>query len=276
MTGIGTGVTVLALAAGWLAKYPCFAAGNTLGLKCQLLAWTVGGVIIVALALAEPGRQRDATAWLLCLWVLGVLAFAPLFYWMINVRTLLPMAPAVALLVARRLELGRAAIPGGAWWALGASAVLSMLVAQADYHQAGNARIAAAAICARHASSGKVSFKGHLGFQYYMQAGGARPLDNDHRQEAGDWVAEQQFNAGEIRLAPEQLTLQEELTLPAFPGVATMQPVVGGGFYSQWWGPLPFAFGAVPPESFFVYRFTPSPAQAARPATPGADRATHD
>jgi hypothetical protein len=40
-------------------------------------------------------------------------------------------------------------------------------------------------------------------------------------------------------------------------GVTTMKPQMGAGFYSSMWGPLPFAFGHVPPERYFVVRLTP-------------------
>jgi hypothetical protein len=34
------------------------------------------------------------------------------------------------------------------------------------------------------------------------------------------------------------------------PWLSTMQKQMGAGFYSDVWGPLPFAFGFVPPEQY--------------------------
>ena len=259
LAGAGTLLVALALAAGLLVKYQWFTGPPLLWLEGQMWFWTVGGVGILALATTDVWQKRDAASWLLFLWVGGVFAFAPLFYWLINARVLLPMAPAVALLIARRLERDRTAIPTGAQAALLACAMLSLAVAQADFAQASTTRKAAGMICARHAAGpGKLSFKGHWGFQYYMQSGGARPLDHDHLELApDDLLAVQQLNTSEIVIAPELLELREDLTLPDFPCVATMNPSVGGGFYSPGWGPLPFAFGSIPPESFFIYGLKP-------------------
>jgi hypothetical protein len=43
------------------------------------------------------------------------------------------------------------------------------------------------------------------------------------------------------------------------PWLATMNLQVGAGFYADVFGPLPFAFGRVPPERFTVYKVSPDP-----------------
>ena len=42
---------------------------------------------------------------------------------------------------------------------------------------------------------------------------------------------------------------------PAFPWLATMDYRLGAGIYSYLWGPLPFAFGLVPPYPYLIYTF---------------------
>jgi hypothetical protein len=39
------------------------------------------------------------------------------------------------------------------------------------------------------------------------------------------------------------------------PFVATMSQAVGAGFYMDRLGPLPFAFGAVPAEKYYILRW---------------------
>jgi hypothetical protein len=38
-----------------------------------------------------------------------------------------------------------------------------------------------------------------------------------------------------------------------------MSQPLGAGFYASVWGPLPFAFGEVPPERYLIARLAPIP-----------------
>ena len=80
-------------------------------LEIQRALWLVAGLSLAALALADYRRHRDATSALLGLWTLGVLIFASVFNWTINGRSLLPLLPAVGILLARRLRSGRDVFP---------------------------------------------------------------------------------------------------------------------------------------------------------------------
>ena len=254
LAGAGALLVALAMTGGFMTNYGQF-TGSWPWLECQMWFWAAGGVGILSLAGLEVWQKRDPASWLLLLWVAGVFAFAFSFNWTINIRVLLPMAPAVAVLVARRLERNRTTLPAGAQGSLAACAMLSLVVAQADFQQASNTRKAVVEIGARHAAGpGKISIAGHWGFQYYLQSIGARPLDEAHIELApDDLLAVQQINTSGLKIAPELLVLREAFSLPDFPGLATMNFAVGGGFYSHAMGPLPFAFGPVPPEWFFLY-----------------------
>ena len=50
----------------------------------------------------------------------------------------------------------------------------------------------------------------------------------------------------------ERLTVIE---LPVFPCVSTMSKAIGAGFYMDVLGPLPFAFGDVSAEKYYILRW---------------------
>jgi hypothetical protein len=87
-------------------------------------------------------HQKNPEALLLTLWVFGTLAFATWFNWSITARTLLPMVPAVAILTVAQFKH----VQKRGWLKylpLFGAAILSMLIAAADYRQANCARAAA-------------------------------------------------------------------------------------------------------------------------------------
>ena len=76
----------------------------------QAAALIVTGVSVLAAAAVDLYRRRDAGSVLLAAWVAGTFVFATYLNWSVTARTLLPMAPAVAILIVRRLE-DRGALP---------------------------------------------------------------------------------------------------------------------------------------------------------------------
>src|SRR6185503_14685929 len=91
----------------------------------------------------------------------------------------------------------------------------------------------------------------HWGFQWYMQKLGARPLDRDRWQiAAGDVVVFPTNNASPVYLPQD--ARKHELTVLRYDlpqGVSTMRWNFSG-FYSDIWGPLPFAFGPMETERY--------------------------
>lgn len=240
----------------WIAGNAIFYTG------LQVLLWSATGVCVIALAPVDIWKNRDNSAWLLALWILGVFVFTAFFNWTVNVRSLLPMAPAVAILIARRLEKHRQTLPQGIKIPIAASAMLSMLLTQVDFQTASAVRKGAEQVCASHASGpGRVWFEGHWGLQYYMELLGAWPLDfNNSELKSGDIfiIPLPEQNANVLPPDAKKVTRLEINTTPVFPWFATMSFPVGAGFYSSAWGPLPFAFGCIPPEKLVVYRFKSS------------------
>ncbi len=239
-------------------------------LAIQVGVCAAAGVGLLALAVADLRAHRDAKSVLLFLWVAGTFVFATFLNWTINGRSVLPMVPAVGILIMRRLDVlqtsGQLA-PSRVAWPLVPAAALALAVAWADYRFANSAREAAGLILSQFESRPEtIWFQGHWGFQYYMQERGARPLDRDRSPvAAGDLLVLPRFNtyvgmeantnpalAG-LRVRP--LTTVE---LTACPWLATMNRDMGAGFYStEGFGPLPFVFGKVPPEQYYVVKFIP-------------------
>jgi len=257
------GLAALIAAAGFLDEgllknYHSLPAANALLVKIQILFWAAGGICVLALAVTDFLRHRDACSLLLALWVLGTFLFAGFVNWTINARSILPIAPAVGILLARRRDQndlgGRRARTGTVAACLAASAVLAFLVAQADFLLAHAVRQCARQISARFESDGTTLFQGHWGFQYYLQDAGALPFDLKlSALKPGSRLIIPTNNTNVLPLKSEKAELQETITVPGPWLLTTWNQTTGAGFYSSAWGPLPFAFGDVPAEGASVY-----------------------
>ena len=230
-----------------------------ISVEIQFVFWATIGLSVLALAVADLVRRRDAQVWLLGLWVLGTFVFAAFCNWTVNARSLLPMTPAVGILIARRLGQGIPA--GGGTWShgvilsLAASASLAVWVTRSDFLLTAAVRRCAEQICARYGrETGTLWFQGHWGFQYYMQSFGASALDVKHSPlRPGDGLVVPSNNTNPLPPNPERVELLEVLTVPGPRWLTTWNTATGAGFYASVWGPLPFAFGRVPPEGASVY-----------------------
>jgi 4-amino-4-deoxy-L-arabinose transferase-like glycosyltransferase len=237
--------------AGRIAPPPLRGAPGAPGTAIQVAVLAVAGFSVLAVAAAELYRLRDALSLLLFLWLFGTFAFAVFFNWTINGRSLLPAAPAIGILAVRRLELRRGAVPPAP---LAAGFLLALAVTWSDFRLAGTARTAAAELTKRFAPAGRTLwFEGHWGFQHYMEARGASPLDVERsRLTTGDRIVIPMNNSNLFLLPPDAAAVSARIDYAAFPFLATLSPELGAGFYVDIWGPLPFAFGRVPPESYVV------------------------
>lgn len=238
------------------------AAAWRAGLVAQFGGLVLLGAHLACVAVADLWSRRDAEALLLCLWILGTLWFAAYCNWTITGRSFLVLAPAAGILVMRRLEWSAASSPvRGAWrlaWPLVPAAALALHVTWADYRLAEAGRQAAAAVVRHYGGApGTLWFRGHWGFQYYMEAGGGRAVDiRRSRLAPGDYVVIP-FNAhGRVLpLRPGQSAdIVERVQRPVSRWVSTMQFTIGAAFYSDIWGPVPFAIGRVLPEQYDVLR----------------------
>jgi len=222
-----------------------------------------GGGALVALVVWDFWRCRDAVAVLLGLWVTGTLLFTGFLNWTINVRSILPLLPAAAILAMRQLQRRRGPAAPERWaslWPLLPAGGLALAVAWADARLADSARTAAVEICTRHENTpGKVWFQGHWGFQYYMEAHGAVPLNSSQPDvRVGDWLVNPNNNTNVGTIHPGYFRSVGRVEQTAGRWLSTMHSEVGAGFYADVFGPMPFAFGAVPAEGYEILQFAPA------------------
>jgi hypothetical protein len=236
---------------------------SRLFLQMQIVFWSMGGVCVLAVAVSDVWHRRDVSSWLLTLWVLGTFFFSGMLNWTINGRSILPMAPALGILIARRLEqnglAGFKTWPRGMFAYLASGAVLALMVTRADFLFAKAVRESAQQTYVKYGKGGeRFWFQGHWGFQYYMEALGASPLDEAHSLlKRGDTVAAPVNNTNFLPLKPDLAVLRELITVPGPYMLTTMKGEVGAGFYASLRGPLPFAFGFAPPEVVVVCALEP-------------------
>lgn len=224
----------------------------------QFSVFAAAGVGLLSLAAADLGRSRDALSCLLALWMAGTFVFCWVFNWTVNARSILPMAPAACILMVRCIQ-GRARTPQNRVfsWALLPLAplgLLSLAVAWADMRLADTARAAAGEIHQRYgAGSGGVVFAGHWGFQYYMESYGFTALDLQRGSlKPGDLLILPENNSYLPAIPAALFSETATLEWDSCPLLATMKCAAGAGFYASGCGPLPFAFGPVPPERYHI------------------------
>jgi hypothetical protein len=247
--------SILATAAivfSWVGAETPFPHNHEVLLAIQLTLFLLGAVSTFSLAIADFRRNRDSDSVLLLAWVIGTFLFAAFLNWTVNGRSVLPIIPAVALLLARRLHQVHAAksthtIPA----ALTLSLVFSLWITAGDTELANSARKAAMDIHNRAAREGKrVLFTGHWGFQYYMQNLGGVPVDPLQVEPTILDIVAIPHNNSNADIGLHTSEPDGRITTKMHANVTTMGFDVGAGFYSSIWGQLPFAFAPVPDETY--------------------------
>jgi hypothetical protein len=215
----------------------------------QLGPFISGGISLTALAVSDFRFRKDADSAFLGMWVAGTLAFSAYVNWTVNARSLLPLVPAAGILLARRIDRRG---PFGTGAALALAGAMALWVCGADYRLANSAREAAQYFASRSgANRSNLSFEGHWGFQYYMQRAGFGPVSLDsYRAEPGNEIVLPENNTNVNDPAPELVASQTTVDFETNVGIATA--ALDAGFYSDLYGPMPFAFGRVPPEQYTV------------------------
>lgn len=227
-------------------------------IQCSIFA--IGGLGLLALVVDDLKNRFDPNSILLTLWILGTLIFAANINWAINGRSFLPMAPAVGILLIRKLESvhpnrslsfdKKLIVP------FFLSFALSLWATAADYQMANNARDAAKKFTNDYGQKpDALFFSGHWGFQYYMEELGAKHFDGSGLKN-GDVMVVPTFNTRDFNLyfPPGKILWKKKVELPSFFGVSSMNNVLGAGFYSYSWGPLPFVFGRIPNDQYLIFK----------------------
>jgi hypothetical protein len=254
ISGIAIFLVLLPLLYFWIARGLTSRSGALVTAEGALFA-TIG-IGILALAVADVVQQKTADSVLLSLWVIGTFFFATIMNWSITSRTLLPMAPAVVILLIRRFKISAPSNPLTLWWPLLPAALVSLLITTADYRLADTARLASRSFQNRFRNEpGTVWFEGHWGFQYYMEQWGAKPLDRTERRMISGDVLIIPLSNSNVSLTPPLPTTgpPEQVNYPQFL-LATMSPEMRAGFYSSKWGPLPWVFARIPSEHYLIFR----------------------
>jgi 4-amino-4-deoxy-L-arabinose transferase-like glycosyltransferase len=224
----------------------------------QLCLFITGGVIILALSCMDFWENRDASSLLLFLWVVGTFVFVTFFNWTVNGRTILPMTPAVGILLMRRIEQGRypeSKIAKYLVWPLIPAAFIALIVTSADYKLADTQRAEATLISNYYKGiPGTIWFVGHWGFQYYMEALGGRAVDYGSPDIARGDIMVLPSNNTNVFPPPANHPYKVIMVSDIAPvtWISTFADSVGAGFYTHLKGPLPFAFGPVPAEQYRV------------------------
>jgi len=256
-------VALGAVGAALLSTIPAWSADAfPWTIHVQYALFVAAGSALLIVSGCHLALRRDAVALLLVAWIAGVFIFMTMINWTVAGRTVLPMTPAIALLLARHVEPRlREAVHRR--WIIGptltAAAALSFTVAWADMSFANAAREGARRLITTYAAPNRtIWFQGHWGFQHYMEQGGAKPVDSDHWHPAANDVIVVPTTNYNLAVVPEMAGMvNESITVPVLPWLSANCQPNEASFYTCDRGLLPFAFGPVPDEVFSVYPVAP-------------------
>ena len=263
---IVAGAVIVVILTGVLPQTPALTQtlhdkeGVSWGTAVQAALFVVSGIHLLTLVAVESWKRREAVSFLLLLWIGGVFTFAIVINWVINARSFMPAVPAVAILVVRRLDStwrsGTGKLGWATWLPAGASVILALLLAGADYRVAKSARAAAVDVFAKYGKPGRVIwFEGHWGFQYYMEKLGGQALDMmNPKVGPDDIVVIPNATYGASRPDPRVAVPVDDLHYLPNEFYSTMNPPAGACFYAASWGPLPFVFRSLKPDHYIVFR----------------------
>ena len=227
------------------------------GFQLQMAVLLAAGIHLLLLAAVALWRRRDAVSLLLALWLGSGFIFAAVLNWTVSARSFLPLVPAAAILVVRSLTQKNsiAEKPKSFFWPVAFSTAFSLLVASADFSLANSGRAAARELAADYPSaSGRLWFQGHCGFQYYLEKTGAQPVDFSRSiLAAGEIMILPSNNSNLVTPDASDVETVAALAFPTCAWLSTVNAATGAGFYGAG-GWLPFVFGAVPTEKYFVLR----------------------
>ena len=238
----------------------------------QFFLYSISGVVVIKLCVEDLWRSRDSASVFLGLSVIGTFIFSTVFNWSVNARSILPMAPAVGILIARRLDQRWCPRTQPECWELRWQTIgplvptltIGLCLLWADYTWAGSQRAAVKQLQAEFSknttpSPSTIYYAGHWGFQYYMDKSREMP-EFDTRSiyaatsvNRGDRLIIPNNNSNPVSV-PTDLAIQvKRLNLPACSWVCLMHYKVGAGFYSSMYGRLPYLFGSGPSENYDVF-----------------------
>jgi 4-amino-4-deoxy-L-arabinose transferase-like glycosyltransferase len=240
----------------------------------QVVLLTAAGLHLLLLTLAEAWQRRDIISAILALWIGSGLLFAVGLNWTMSARSFLPLAPAVAILLVRRLTASGKNWKAFGWWALplAPAAAISLSLVTADYELANSRRAAAGTVAAKYKTADQqLWFVGHGAFQYYLEKLGGHPIDVEQSiLQPGDIVAAAVLGGDSMTFPVGSLEWSESMMYQPW---SWMDPLGGNerraaGFYDANWGPVPFALGGFPPQVYFIVKVSSRVQFHSQPANP--------
>jgi 4-amino-4-deoxy-L-arabinose transferase-like glycosyltransferase len=255
VAGIGISILILYL----MKVIDGFNLGSSWPLLLQMAFFVTAGCGLLAAAVDEFRRERDAESMLLACWIFGTFLFACMVNWTVSGRNILPLAPAAGIVIARKVNLWSFSQQRSSWTVLILALILSLGVAisvtVSDYSQANGVRTMVQRITTLRPPGSDIWFQGHWGFQYYLEEAGAKAIDyNRSMAKAGDLIITPSFGSNIIELNDADLILLNIFRTKPFRGVTTLNNFVGAGFYSSRWGPAPYVFATSEPDVYIIQR----------------------
>jgi hypothetical protein len=248
-------VAVLALTTGPFESFSFNArTGVRWAILIQFVVWTMGGIQWAALAISEWRRRRDPASLVAVAWLGGTLAFAAYFNWSVTVRSLLPALPAIAIVLSWRMQ--SVGVPfRQRTGAIAVSSILALAAGWADARLAFAAMDTARQTVSLKETAENIWFQGHWGFQYYLEKIGAKAVDYERSVISPADRLLIPLNNIRVQFPPrDSVDLLGTLSVPGPWGLTVHHGELGAGFHSDYWGPLPLAFGPVPPEKTLLWR----------------------
>ncbi len=233
---------------------------NHRGFVLQVMLLTAAGLHLLLLVAVEAWQRRDRISVMLVLWIISGLFFAVVLNWTVNARSFLPIVPAVAILLVRRLGAARENPVGGGrlLWPLIPSAAITLSLVMADCQMANSARAAANQVAMDYKPANhKLWFEGHGTFQYYMEKLGGQPINVEQSLFLpGDVVVVPWLNGGFVTFPPDSMGWISGLQykLPSWMNLCGGTERGAAGFYDANWGPVPFALGGFPTQEYYVLK----------------------
>jgi hypothetical protein len=242
----GTAALVLAVTGGYVRSEMFASVGF-------IFALTLAIDVLVDIA-RDSIRRRD---WLqLSLWVWLMMGIATAVYVQLPAKLLLPSAPAMALLISRRLTpgLSRTKEKVGITVATALSLLLGFLLLRGDAELAEVGRRGGRLVAEQIGQRRTVWMDGGWGFQWYAMEAGAIPLAKTPPfPKPGDIVV-----AGPQGRLVRDYENKSLLHLEIFDDPGGRIQGDGAGFYSKYSGLLPWTWGTGEYSRLEVWRIEPS------------------
>ncbi len=211
------------------------------GLTFPCVALVALGTAVLADVVGDAWARRDTTQMALGLWLLIAVSAAP--YTQLPAKYLVPSAPAMAILIARLVRhnegrsLHAALLGGAAVIGLG----LGILIIRADAALAQIGREGGAVAADEVRRGGRVWMDGAWGFQWYAMKAGARPMTvTPPLPQRGDVVVVG-LQGGLAQAFVTKTLVDRRVFLE--PGGRVLSFEAHAGFFSNFWGPLPWSWG---------------------------------